>query len=187
MAEGHSDTDDGFCVVASDLADDRITLSGAKARTLLRRRDHLAAAYGGSCNDDAIDCAKDAPLSEGSNPPLHPHGWRHFLARLENQDRPLELLKRRQPVSHRQLVDNLDAPTPSATGDLVFRPSPCPRFCGFSLAEFGQGAGRQPIGAEVLRLSWLHDLQFSTGEKRRPQRREMDVIDLRAWPEVNLS
>lgn len=30
VAEGQTDADHGFCVVASDLADDRITLSGAK-------------------------------------------------------------------------------------------------------------------------------------------------------------
>jgi hypothetical protein len=58
MTEGHTDADHSLRVVASDLANDGITLSGAKARTLFRGRDYLVAANWGSCHDDAGYCGE---------------------------------------------------------------------------------------------------------------------------------
>ena len=114
-----------------------------------------------------VHCIEDAPLSEGAHPSLHPHGWR-------------------QPVSHRCLVDHFNATAPGSTVDLALRPCPGPWFRGYSVAEVGQGARGQPIVAEVLRLAWLHNVQFSAGVQCRPQRREMDVSDMRSGPEVHL-
>lgn len=126
MAEGHTHANDGIGVVAGYLADNRITLSGAKACALLVTRYGLSAADRRPRDDDAANDVQYSPLPQGANPAPHQACRRQLLTRLEEQNRIFEIFKRWQPVSHGQLVDDLDASAPGVADNLAFGPGPCP-------------------------------------------------------------
>ena len=92
----------------------------------------------------------------------------------------------REPAGGQHPLEHLEAATPGGTGHRAGRPRPGPGLGGLALTELGEGSGVEPVVPHVLGLPRFGDLQLCPGQQRRPQRVEVDRVDVRARADVDL-